>query len=182
MLRVASRWGLAAWRRGDLDLDELLLSEIETWSVQGVRPANHPRTRLRQYAAWVKHEPNWPARLLAWLESVPPLDPAADTRVARRTAGLPALREQLVSGVCGGQVGGTRIDNLTCDAFLPLLAAVADQGDRYGCWFHWFCGDLPPFVNAGLRQLAVVDGRVQPACHGLAQGLLGWLIEREVRR
>jgi hypothetical protein len=120
--------------------------------------------------------------LLAWLDQLPGLDPDADTRQARRQGELVAVRERFATQVCGGQVGGTRIDNLICDAFLPLFGALSEKGDRYGCWFHWFCGDVPPFVNAGLRQLAVIDGRGHPACHGMAQGLLGWLIEREVRR
>jgi hypothetical protein len=182
MLRIASRWSLAAWCDGTLDLDEVLRSEAESWSVQGVRPANHPRTRLRQYAAWTHRRPNWPGELLAWLDQLPGLDPDTDTRQARRQGELVAVRERFATQVCGGQVGGTRIDNLICDAFLPLFGPLSEKGDRYGCWFHWFCGDVPPFVNAGLRQLAVIDGRGHPACHGMAQGLLGWLIEREVRR
>jgi serine/threonine protein phosphatase PrpC len=30
-----------------------------------------------------------------------------------------------------------------------------------------------------LKSLAVFDGHAQPACHGLAQGLLGWMLARE---
>jgi len=182
MLRIATRWDLRVWAAGGVDLDEILLSEIEAWSVQGVRPANHPRTRLRQYAAWVHEHPSWPANLLTWLEAVPRVDVDGDTRVARREIGMPRLRDQFADEVCAGQIGGTRLDNLICDAFLPLFGAAGEKGERCGAWFHWFCGDAPPFVNAGLRHLAVVDGRSQPTCHGLAQGLLGWLIEREVRR
>jgi hypothetical protein len=33
-----------------------------------------------------------------------------------------------------------------------------------------------------LRRLGVADGRTQPQCHGLAQGLLGWLLEREAAK
>jgi hypothetical protein len=64
---------------------------------------------------------------------------------------------------------------------LPLLAAEAGQ-TLDAPWFHWYPGDLPPFLMSGLRQLGVFDGRKQPACHGIAQGLLGWLLEREARR
>ena len=182
MLRIASRWNLAAWARGAVGLDEALLSEIDAWSVQGVRPANHPRARLRQYAAWTAARPDWPARLLQWAERLPALDANADTRGLRRQARLAAQREACANQVCAGAIGGSRLDTLVCDAFLPLFGAVSEKAERYGAWFHWFAGDLPPFVPVGLRQLNVCDGRTQPACHGLAQGLLGWLIEREVRR
>ena len=33
------------------DMDEVFESEREGWSLQGVRPANQPRARLRQYRA-----------------------------------------------------------------------------------------------------------------------------------
>lgn len=182
MVRIATRWDLHAWAEGRVDLEEVLRSEIDNWSVQGVRPANHPRNRLRQYAAWTLARPDWPSRLTAWWQELPQLDVDAATRSVRREQRFAELRQHVAAGVCGGAIGGSRLDNLVCDAFLPLIAAQAENQMGYAWWFHWFCGDMPPFVNAGLRQLGVWDARVQPACHGLVQGLLGWLIEREVRR
>ncbi|MEO5959644.1 MAG: hypothetical protein ABIZ49_08125, partial [Opitutaceae bacterium] len=64
------------------------------------------------------------------------------------------------------------------DGLLPLLAAHSARR-LDGVWFHWFAGDLPPFILRGLRQLGVFDEHSQPACHGFAQGALGWAIERE---
>ncbi len=92
------------------------------------------------------------------------------------------MRERIAREVCGGALGGTRLDNLVCDGFLPLLAAPMPEERLHGLWFHWFTGDLPPLLARGLRQLGVFDGRARPACHGAAQGLLGWLLEREQRR
>ncbi|PTX91141.1 DUF2851 family protein [Opitutus sp. ER46] len=182
MLRVAARWPLADWAAGRVGMEEVLAIEADAWSVQGVRPANQPRARLRQYAAWVAAKPSWPAELARWGEMLPAIPAAGETRTQRRLHRLPAVRDQLAEEVGADAVGGSRLDNLVCDAFLPLLAARSRSDDRRGWWFHWFGGDVPPFVAAGLRQLGVCDGRVQPFCHGLAQGLLGWLIEREVRR
>src|SRR5581483_70215 len=67
MLRLAGEWPLREWANGAVQPDELFRAEaeLEGWSLQGVRPANHPRTRLRQYAAWTHARPDWPARLLA---------------------------------------------------------------------------------------------------------------------
>lgn len=182
MLRIASRWPLSAWVAGEVGVDEALASEADSWSVQGVRPANHPRARLAQYARWAKALPDWPARLLELGAELPRMKIVGYTREARRVQNFPALRNRFASELTGDTVGGTRLDNLVCDAFLPLLVARRDTLDLLGCWFHWFCGDVPPFVHEGLRQLSVCDGRDHPICHGFAQGLLGWVIEREVRR
>ena len=182
MLRIATRWSLRAWAEGRVAVEEALLSEIDSWSVQGVRPANHPRARLRQYADWTAHRPDWPDRLVAWWQSRPEVEASADTRSARRQFAFSRARDEASEQIIGQTVGGSRLENVICDAFLPLLAARLENDAAYGWWFHWFCGDLPPFVNTGLRQLGVWDASSQPACHGLAQGLLGWLIERELRR
>ena len=102
------------------------------------------------------------------------------TRAIRRAHQFPRLRERIAAEICGGAIGGTRLDNLVCDGLLPLLAAHAG-GDREGLWHHWFAGDLPPAIVGGLRELGCFDGRAHPACHGSAQGFLGWLIENEAR-
>ncbi|HEY0967019.1 MAG TPA: DUF2851 family protein [Opitutaceae bacterium] len=187
MLRLASRYPLVEWGSGKIDVAGALESERETWSLQGVRPANQPRVRLRQYAAWAATVPDWPERLRAAL-AVTATDGLAgvggadaDTRAIRSKWDFPSLREIFARDVCGGAVRGTRLDNLICDGFLPLVAA--DQADRAGgwgrLWQHWYPGDLPALIRPGLRDLGLVDGGPTPTSHGLAQGLLGWLLEQE---
>lgn len=182
MLRVASCWPLAEWDTGKPDVEEIFAAEREAWSLQGVRPANHPRTRLRQYAAWTAVRPDWPAQLGAFGAGVADIATTLDTRAARRQHAFGRRRKEL-EALCAGAVGGTRLDNLACDGFFPLLAA---QGGRdracQAWWFHWWTGDMPPRIAQGFRQLKGFSVRTGPACHGLAQGLLGWLIERETRR
>ncbi|MBL9189841.1 MAG: DUF2851 family protein [Opitutaceae bacterium] len=181
MLRVAARWPLAEWGSGAVTADEALAAEVETWSVQGVRPANHPRVRLAQYAAWVRARPDWPTRVRDLARTLPVIElDGAATREVRRVHGFTHLRAVLGESVCADAVGGTRFDNLVCDGLLPLIAA-REGGRLAGLWHHWFPGDLPPAITGGLRRLAVFDGRARPACHGAAQGLVGWLIEREAR-
>jgi hypothetical protein len=102
----------------------------------------------------------------------------AGTPAVRKRCHLVSLRGRLADDVTAGVAGGTRFDNLVCDGFLPLLAART-QRSFFLPWYHWFAGDLPPRLRAVLKALAVVDGRSQPACHGLAQGLLGWMLARE---
>lgn len=182
MLRVAAQWPLERWRNGTVTIDEPIFQERDAWSVQGVRPANQPRARLHQYQAWVVARPDWPDRLVRLAATLPDLPVAGGTGAIRRQGRLTAVRERIADEVCAGALGGSRLDTLICDAFLPLAAVRSGELARAGLWFHWFAGDFPDFVAASLRELGVCNAREQPICHGLGQGLMGWLIEREVRR
>lgn len=181
MLRVAGAQPLALWGRGEAVAESAFAAEAGAWSLQGVRPANHPKVRLRQYGEWVKTRPDWPSRVAAlakeWVASARAAEPSS-TREVRRRERFTALRERIGDDVCGGVVGGTRLDNLICDGWLPLTAAQTGA-DVEWLWYHWFAGDLPPVLTDGLRQLGFFDGREQPACHGAAQGMLGWMLARE---
>jgi uncharacterized protein DUF2851 len=178
MLRIAAAFPLGEWARGAVEPDGAYENEAGAWSLQGVRPANQPRTRLRQYAAWVRTGPDWPLRLAALRESLPVVAATTATARSRRLHRFRGLRERIAATVGAHVVGGTRFDNLVCDGFLPLLAA--DTGaDVAGLWWHWFPGDLPPMIAQALRGLGVTGTRGAPASHGLGQGLLGWLLERE---
>jgi len=179
MLRLAGAVPLWEWEMEDVDPEEIFAREAEGWSLQGFRPANHPRARVRQYAAWVRARPGWPARLAESTAKLPEISAGGATRGVRRSFSFTRLRAAWSDEICGDAVGGTRWANLVCDGFLPLLATRAESAPGFELWFHWFAGDLPPVVGEGLRGLGMCDGRVQPACHGLGQGLLGWLIGRE---
>lgn len=185
MLRVAGQWPLAAWTDPAIDPQAIYRSEEDHWSLQGVRPANHPRRRLLQYAEWMRERPEWPTgvRTLGVKLSLAARLPSSTTttREQRRVLGLGALRTEVAQTICGGILVGTRLDNLVCDGLLPLLATVGDDHGQIRIWQHWFAGDLPPVLLTGLRRLGVFDGHLRPACHGAAQGLLGWLLEREAR-
>jgi hypothetical protein len=179
MLRVAARFPLEEWASGAVNAVDLAHREHNAWSLQGVRPANHPRTRLQQYAIWMKQRPDWPERLEAVAARWPVTELTnASTAIFRRAHRLTDWRRSLSAAICGDAIGGTRFDNLVCDGFLPLLAARKGM-DGAAVWFHWFAGDLPAPLLQSLRALGVFSGPLQPAGHGAAQGLLGWLIERE---
>lgn len=183
MLRIAGRIPLEDWARSNLEVDEIMAEDGRGWSLQGVRPANHPRVRLRQYHAWTRARLDWPERLEALALDLSCGSDAADsvrTGEYRRDQRLGARRTRLMNELCGGVVNGTRFDNLCCDGFLPLLAARTGH-DLSGLWFHWFPGDAPPYLAGMLRELEVAGRSGHPRCHGLLQGLLGWLLEREGR-
>jgi hypothetical protein len=184
MLNAAVRWPLVEWAKGSVIPEEVFGELSGSWSLQGVRPANHPQQRLRQYAAWTQARPEWPTAVAALAKEFSGVEPARvaeTTREVRRVGRFTALRERLADELCANTVSGTRFDNLICDGVLPLMAAKTagnTDGLRHG-WEHWFVGDLPPTLARGLRDLGVFAAPHRPACHGAAQGLLGWLIERE---
>jgi len=183
MLTVASSFPLAEWAAGRVDAAHAYDALVERWSLHGVRPLNHPRLRLRQYAAWCIGQPDWPERLR---ENGRLLELASSGRTSslvgewRRTVRLKQLRAHLQDEVCGGVLGGSRLDNLVGDGFLPLLAADADL-DLKEVWAGWFAGDAPAAVVRVLRALGVFDGRERPIAQGSIQGLLGWMLAHEAQ-
>jgi hypothetical protein len=182
MLRIATAHPLGAWVQGRVDPEPVFATEADHWSVQGVRPLNHPRLRLRQYAAWCRARPAWVERLrdtTRWttLKSGPP---AGELGAWRRRVQLGAHRTRLMDELCAGSVRGARFDNLMADGFLPLLAAETGA-DLAGVWAGWFAGDAPERVARVLTALGVFDGRARPRSQGPVQGLLGWLVAHEKR-
>lgn len=189
MLAVAGQFPLATWAGdGAATADAAWTAQAGRWQTQGVRPLNHPRARLRQYAAWAGARPDWPVRLRTLACALPtvPADGAVRAGALRRAHKLSALREKLAAEICAGAVGGPRFDTLVCDGLLPLLATGTGGGvgarDYSGLWQIWFPGDLPEALPSGLRTLEVFAAPARPACHGRVQGLLGWLIESEAVR
>jgi hypothetical protein len=180
MLTVATRYPLAAWVEG-IDGPRVYEERGAQWQAQGVRPANHPRTRLRQYQAWVAVCPDWPERLLHLTATLPSSGlEAGPTKIGRQALDLPRLRDSVQRDLIGGAVGGSRLDTLVCDGFLPLIAARTGR-DPAMVWFHWFLGDVPDQVRSALPKLGVAGRGAEPLCHGWGQGLLGWVLEAEAR-
>lgn len=179
MLGVAERWPLEQW--GSAGVETEAFSHFhDRWQRHGVRPANHPGLRLAQYAAWCRHAPDWPHRLLRCAQAG--WAAAGDNGVGagqfRRRAAMSGVREQLWMEVTGRAVSGARFHTLVTDGFLPLLAAGSAQ-ELGGWWFHWYPGDLPGQVRQSLGRLGVVGGPDCPWCNGWAQGMLAWLIEQQ---
>lgn len=183
MLRVAAAYPLATWAADPQGQAERAWVDGRAgagWVTHGVRPANHPRTRLRQYACWVEQRADWPEVLRAELT---PLAAALEgkalepTKVVRREADFGATRLGLIEAL-GGRFGGTRLDNLVCDGMIPLCAVEASSAWET-VWRQWWPGDVPDGVSRLLRTLQIYGTGRQPACHGLVQGLLGWLLEHE---
>jgi hypothetical protein len=184
MLRVAGEWSIDRWRSASSreDIESIYAAVGERWHVSPVRPANHPKVRLRQYADWVCARPDWPARLAAFPTRVVNHPACASTSQFRRESELATLSAQLTDAICAGKVGGTRLSTLVCDGFWPLLAAAQPdrEADLHALWWHWYPGDVPAKIPQILSALGF-GGRHHPLCHGVIQGLLGWVWREEER-
>lgn len=187
MLRIAQRWRFDSWRHKPDPVDDAFSSECGRWSLQGVRPANHPRTRLQQYARWVHAAPEWPenCRSAKLLNDYTPMfanDPgdafAETSREFRADTQMSDLRSRMADRWCGDALAGPRLDTLICNLLLPALSLQPYASGAKRLWLHWYAGDLPPTLRQSLRDLDVLS-HPQPLSHGLAQGLLGWWIEHE---
>lgn len=179
MLMVAEQYPLEWWEAGG-EPAEPLAAFASDWITHGVRPANQPRSRLRQYRDWVRAVPAWPERLresARWLPELPEAE-TASPRGFRKAGRLTQVRDMLAAELTGGAIGGTRFDNLICDGFLPLLSA-AGTGDHFGWWHHWLVGDLPGRLHQAMVKLALIELPENPNCQGIVQGVLGWMLQRE---
>jgi hypothetical protein len=179
MLAVAECWPWEAWRRGEVSVEAAWATPAEPWQRAGVRPANHPRARLGQYAAGVAARPDWPARLAAvgsaWGEEPPA---GLGLRLRRRVLKLTAARQALAEDVCGGALGGSRLETWICDAALSLLAARFGGASGAGFaarWSAWTPGDAPTELLRLAREFQVGGSENEPLSQGDLQGLLGWL-------
>jgi hypothetical protein len=179
---VATIWPLMAWSENQVDPSDVFEEFSDRWSLQGVRPLNHPRLRLRQYAAWCAARPDWPSRLRDD-EGLHGLASGLDTGdegagVWRRRVRLTAQRSRIQDRLCASAVSGSRLDNLVCDGFLPLLAAQTGL-DLQRPWAGWYAGDAPEALAGVLQALGIFGGASRPVAHGPIQGLLGWMLARE---
>jgi len=194
MLLLATQFPLDRWpsvAAGEA-LESLYLLYQERWNRQAVRPANHPKARLRQYAEWTAAVADWPEKLrrvyleergsIRWLRA--PEIEGLSTVKFRKRAGAADLIARLSREVGGDAIGGTRLHTLVADGFWPLLAAEYPEEDVVlsGCWYHGYSGDVPESITRLLRALELTDRRSSVLCHGLAQGLLGWVWREEERR
>ncbi|HVU18229.1 MAG TPA: DUF2851 family protein [Candidatus Didemnitutus sp.] len=176
MLAVATRYPLVAWCE-PLDTPTVFASAARTWRLQGVRPANHPRVRLEQYARWVQARPRWPDRLVPLLGILANPDRSGAPGPRKFRADIPRCRSAFAEDVTGGVLDGPRLDTLICDGFLPLIAAQGQE--HFDAWFDWYLGDVPAGVKNGLRRLGLIGRPGHPACHGMGQGLIGWFLANQ---
>jgi hypothetical protein len=180
MLMVAETFPLASWTGEAPEIESMMQCGGSRWRVLGARPANHPRLRLAQYAAWTRASPDWPDRLETLAKSLPQIDeasPLASIWESRRRVSFLAIRTRVTADIVLGAVSGTRLDTLVTNGFLPLLAAKGTDG-LFAAWCCWFAGDSPDWLKAALRDTPAVPGKRPALCEGLVQGALQLALEQ----
>ncbi len=191
MLRLAERHPLAHMletlfehqtsnaERRTLTADELFKEEADSWKLNGLRPANHPRKRLGQYLEVVMKQPHWPDRLMDCLQQFPVAATEFNTAAFRKAVGLPGLNKGLGKFVFDSIISEKRLNTLVVDAILPL-ATVAGWFDGSQYWMHWFAGDSPDALRHFLKHIGVCN-RQNPLSNGLIQGALGLFLDQGSR-
>lgn len=151
--------------------ESLFKTAAGTWQLSGVRPANHPRSRLAQYLKLLEKNPAWARNLRDAVRILPESGAFSFSgKNFRSKQKLPTLRKFWAENIFAGAIGGTRFETLMCDAVFPLLAAQTGK-DFFPLWFHWFVGDTPAKTLPVLRSANLVS-RERPLCNGSFQALL----------
>ena len=86
----------------------------------------------------------------------------------------------MAADVLAGKIGGSRLDTLIVDGFLPLLAAK-NNTDLFPYWFHWYPGDFPTKLKTFLRSAEIAGpGTGEAFSNGLLQGALGYFLQKNL--
>ncbi|WOO39290.1 DUF2851 family protein [Rubellicoccus peritrichatus] len=150
--------------------EDIFKSQQEHWKLSGLRPANHPRKRLEQYAKLLRDSPDWVTKLQAWgkAQRISEGTFSKDTKAYRRTKRLTAQRREIADIILAGAIGGTRLDTWAIDGLIPLLA-ISKPNAWFPLWFHWFPGDMPDAVSNFLQHCELPE-KAQPRSNGWLQG------------
>lgn len=168
MHKIAAAYSIADFSRG-LNTQAIFEALRPDWKLSGCRPANHPKLRLRQYAAICAANPNWPDQLLAQLSKFPGSCSSEPTEF-RKSAQTKELHERLMQDVFQQKIGSKRLNTLLCDAIFPLAAAMRD-GPWVNYWQYWYPGDFPDAFARFYRQAGMASAR-NPMSNGVMQGIL----------
>lgn len=176
MSRLALCYTIEDFASGRAEAEALLAEESERWRLSGLRPANHPRHRLAQYAAICRAHPDWPKRLEEVLRTFPESAVSLSGAAFRKAHGLTALIDRIAKDVFADTISAKRLNTLICDAILPL-AQAAGMIEAGAYWHNWPTGDAPDELYRFLKESQVID-RVEPFSNGHLQGGLQLLISR----
>jgi hypothetical protein len=168
MHKIASLHSISDFSSG-IDTEAIFEAFREEWKLSGCRPANHPKLRLRQYAAICAANPDWPNRLLEYLRAAVAVNSTEPTEF-RKAAEAKELQALIGQEVFQGMIGSKRLNTLLCDAIFPL-SGIALDGRWEAYWRHWYPGDFPDAFARFYRQAGLSDARI-PMSNELMQGIL----------
>lgn len=157
---VAKNWPRHLWPQ-QCEPEMIWSANLSCWVLSGLRPANHPTNRLHQYR-------NLCLRFPDWEQSLENLAPRAST--------MPRIEFQKVDPL--SQVFSTKLTaTLWSDVVWPNIASIFDL-DLMDCWSSFPVGHIPAAVEQLQRHLRKNIPDWPRLNNGIAQGLIGWLVEK----
>lgn len=176
---------LSAWNVAGMDAESLFAQGQGRWKLAGVRPANQPRRRLKNYSDWVERcGTGWPDSIPAPVEvadrlrDCPGLVAGGRIKKSRQIART-AEWQKAIRHYFEPAVGGCRVDTLVADGLLPLWAAAHGQ-DLADLWFLWYPGDISAQVERAVCRLDLPAVTGYAAANGWFQGILGLLESEQI--
>ena len=145
-------------------------------NLQGIRPANQPLIRLRQYTSLMEEEPNWPNRIIENIASFKEQDFTKTIFNHKRSPIMQKMKTVFQSDILHNFVGETRFHTIMIDALLPLIEPEKLM-DTEAIWLDWWLGDKPNTSNTYLNQLLSKQSR-SPNRNVWVQGLYNLLIKQ----
>lgn len=177
MTRIADRYPFEVLQSSVHTAETLYVSEVNTWKLNSLRPANHPKRRLAQYLQLMEQRPDWPERLLQWGPQLPQgLEVELSRKQFRRQVQMSALVQDLGESVFAGIFSSSRLHTLCCDALFPLLTAYGLPNLQM-YWMHWYPGDMPVALRRFLKRADLVSP-AEPFSHGALQAALALSLSR----
>ncbi len=174
MLRLAQRYPLSCWieqRAAPIEI----FSSINNWKLKGCRPANHPKTRLLQYAELCAVNPNWVVDLIDLIGSI---KQAKGMGSVERKPILNLVKKWRDSVLCGKFASG-KANTIWIDGILPLLS-VHSGTDAFEIWKHWLTGDFPQSWKLMMREAGWTDrSKGKILSNGMVQALIQFMLEEK---
>lgn len=120
MSNIGLQHSLADWHKSAEVLYETYRAD---WKLSGVRPANQPLTRLKQYTSLLEKEPEWPKRIIEYLSLLKEPVTADTICNHKRSQMMRKIKTVFQSDILHNFVGETRFHTIMIDAILPLIEA-----------------------------------------------------------
>ena len=177
--KIALKYPLNEWKDGSFSIEELYAQFDGEWRLAGLRPAAHPKVRLKQYLGLVSEQSNWPEKLLAvHFQNMNDKSPSG-TAIFRRQFELKKLLIFLKENIFKNHLSDSMVSTLAADMILPLMETKQTKS-LFSYWYHWFPGNFPQPLAKFLRDQLAERGIKVPLSNGLQQGLLKMI--NELRR
>jgi hypothetical protein len=170
MARIAQQFSIDLWKSGQVDLDLIYRSQ-GGWKLRGCRPANHPLTRLCQYAELWRTCPQW-------IEGLSNLwDTFAFQALDKTGSEIEFPKVSQLSGIwirqlLGEVFGRGKANTLWIDAAWPLICAARGK-NGFSLWMSWPAGDCPQKYRDWAKKLSWTNpSGKKPFTNGLVQCII----------